>query len=139
MNLSDPTGKFAWIVVGALVFIGVVGVAGGILGYKSNEKLINKPKTKQGSSNYNKPNSSNNNQKTKTNNSNKSNSHNQNGGSASYNAGTPELTSKDRAMNAYIGATLGIAVAGTVLALIGAGVAIGGAVALGAQLAAISF
>ena len=137
VNLSDPTGKFAWIVVGALVFIGVVGVAGGILGYKSNEKLINKPKTKQGSSNYNKPNSSNNNQKTKTNNSNKSNSHNQNGGSASYNAGTPELTSKDRAMNAYIGATLGIAVAGTVLALIGAGVAIGGAVALGAQLAAI--
>ena len=137
VKLSDPTGKFAWIVVGALVFIGVVGVAGGILGYKSNEKLINKPKTKQGSSNYNKPNSSNNNQKTKTNNSNKSNSHNQNGGSASYNAGTPELTSKDRAMNAYIGATLGIAVAGTVLALIGAGVAIGGAVALGAQLTAI--
>ena len=137
VNLSDPTGKFAWIVVGALVFIGVVGVAGGILGYKSNEKLINKPKTKQGSSNYNKPNSSNNNQKTKTNNSNKSNSHNQNGGSASYNAGTPELTSKDRVMNAYIGATLGIAVAGAVLALIGAGVAIGGAVALGSQLAAI--
>ena len=138
VNLSDPTGRFPWVVIGILVLFGVGGAVGGILGYKSNEKLINKPKTKQGGSNYNKPNSSNNNPKTKTNNSNKSNSHNQNSGSASYNAETPELTSKDRAMNAYIGATLGIAVAGAVVALIGSGLAIGEVVIMGVTGARIS-
>ena len=135
VKLSDPTGKFAWAVVGVIVLVGIIG---GIAGYKTNEKLINKPKTKQGSSNYNKPNSSNNNQKTKTNNSNRSNSRSQYGGSTSYNTEKPELTPKDRAMNAFIGATLGIAAAGAIMALVGAGIAvIGGAVALGAQVAAI--
>lgn len=133
VNLSDPTGQFPWIVVGAIVFIGVVGVIGGIAGYKSKEKLIDKPKTTPNGSDYGKQGNYNNDPKAKTNNSNS-----QNGGSAPNNAETPELTSRDRAMNAYIGATLGIAIAGAVLALVGAGVAvIGGAVALGAQIAAI--
>ena len=140
VNLSDPTGKFAWIVVGTLVFLGVVGVIGGISGYKTNEKLIDKPKTKQNGSNYNRQNNSNNNSKAKNNNSNRSNSRSQYGGSTSYNTEKPELTSKDRAMNAFIGATLGIAAAGAVLALVGAGFAIGEVVIMGvtgAQLAAI--
>lgn len=41
-------------------------------------------------------------------------------------------------MNTFIGATLGIAVGGSAVALVGVGIAvIGGAVALGAQVAAI--
>ena len=151
VNSSDPTGQFPWIVLGVIVFCGVVG---GIIGYNSKSKLIDKPKTTQNSSNYKKQSNSNNNNtsKTKSNtskgksnaskgkssSSNRNVSRHQNRGSISHNTENNRLSSSDRAMNTFIGATLGIAVGGAVVALVGAGIAvIGGAVALGAQVAAI--
>ena len=151
VNSSDPTGQFPWIVLGVIVLCGVVG---GIIGYNSKSKLIDKPKTTQNSSNYKKQSNSNNNNtsKTKSNtskgksnaskgkssSSNRNVSRHQNRGSISHNTENNRLSSSDRAMNTFIGATLGIAVGGAAVALVGVGIAvIGGAVALGAQVAAI--
>ena len=141
VNSSDPSGQSPWLVLGVIAICGVVG---GIIGYNSKEKLIDKPKTKQNSSNYQKQSSSNNN---KNNNISKSNSNTsksysstsnrsvtrtQNRGSISHNSEKTRLSSSDRAMNTFIGATLGIAVGGVAVILIGAGCAIGGVMCLGA-------
>ena len=129
VTLSDPTGRSVWIILGIIVLCATVG---GVLGYASNEKLIDKPKSSQNSSkNNNQINSNKNYSKEKAGNSNGSVSRNQSRGSKSYDTETPKLSSKDRAMNTFIGATLGMAVGGAAIALIGVGCTLAGVGCLG--------
>ena len=129
VTLSDPTGRSVWIILGIIVLCATVG---GVLGYASNEKLIDKPKSSQNSSkNNNQINSNKNYSKEKAGNSNGSVSRNQSRGSKSYDTETPKLSSKDRAMNTFIGATLGMAVGGAAIALVGVGCTLAGVGCLG--------
>ena len=129
VNMLDQNGEFAgWIA--ALIILSVFVIAGGIIGglRKNNEykQAHSNSNSNNNNNNYNnKNNSSNKNSSKKAKNSSKNQTSNKN----TY-ENEEKLKPQEIAMNIFIGATIGLAVGGAVVALGGVAVAVGAQMAM---------
>jgi len=126
VNMLDKNGKIAgWIV--ALIVISIFTIVGGIVGYLAKDNLY-----KRGNSNSNNNSNSQNNNSNSNNkkSNNKSSSKNSNNNSTKQTSDKNTYENKEKlkpqeiAMNIFIGATIGLAVGGAVVALGGVACAV---------------
>ena len=125
---ADKTGNFPWLVA---IIIGAGAIVGGILGANSKQSLINNVNTKKQNNNQNMKNPLiNENQSSKSivqvenkffQKSNSSSTNKSEKNSIPPTVSVPELTKSDRIKNTIVGATLGVATAGGIVALGGIG------------------
>ena len=127
---SDPSGDITTFVAAALVFIGVCVIVGGILGAFADEKLIQKSQDATENKHKDKLpkgiNELNGQEKDDTKSVSKKNAGN-----------SPKLSKGDRAMNIFIGATLGLAVGGSLACLASLPVSMVVGISVGAKMFSI--
>lgn len=129
---ADMTGKFPWL---ALIIIGAGAIIGGFLGATSNQSLTSNVNTAKQNSNQNMQNPLiNENQSSKSivqvenkffQNSSSSSTSKSEKNIIPPTVSVPELTTSDRIKNTIVGATLGIATGGAVVAMLGMGISLG--------------